>query len=124
MPRTSRPRARGIPWLKVVSEATLAPVLPCLWVALLLGGCTPTANRHRPAATITMLGSRYAVSQIERQGDWAYFTVVYSDTVSHRYFASCSRATYGGMEWPTAPQRDPRVAIEPSDTVLFKTLCG
>jgi DNA repair protein RadC len=25
MPRTSRPNARGIPWLKVVREATLAP---------------------------------------------------------------------------------------------------
>jgi hypothetical protein len=97
---------------------------PYLWAVLLLVACGSAERQPHTRATISVLDAHYPVSQITREGDWAYFTVVYSDTASHRYFASCSRAAYGGMEWPTARQRDPRIAFEPADSVLFQALCG
>jgi hypothetical protein len=73
-----------------------------------------------------MLGEHYPVSQIVRERDGAFFTVAFSDTTSARYFASCSRAAYIGVEWATYDREDPdpRIALEPTDSVLFRHLCG
>jgi hypothetical protein len=97
---------------------------PYLLAGLVLAGCKPAAPPKSPS--IFLLGVHYPVSQIVSRGDSAYFTVEFSDTNSHRYYASCSRAAFSGIEWESfgPPYNLPTLAFEPSDSVLFRTLCG
>jgi hypothetical protein len=93
-------------------------------LSLALAACGSTGDTPSAAPTITILDERLPVSQISRRGEWAYFTIIYSDAAhtTHRYFASCSQAAYSGMEY--AAYHDPRIAFEPADSVLFRALCG
>jgi hypothetical protein len=94
-----------------------------LFVGLMLAACEPAAPPKTP--TISILGVHYPVSQLISHGDSAYFTVEFSETTSHRYFASCSRAAFSGIEWESfdPPYNLPTLAFEPSDSALFRTLC-
>jgi hypothetical protein len=75
---------------------------------VLLAACGPSGGQSDATLTVTLLGAAYPVSQIVRPGDRGYFTVVFSDTTSHRYYASCSRAAFSGIEWETIT---PHVAV-------------
>lgn len=93
---------------------------------VLLAACGPSGGQSDAALTVTLLGAAYPVSQIVRRGDRGYFTLVFPDTTSHRYYASYSRAAFSGIEWETidAPDGHPTFPFAPSDSVLFRKLCG